>query len=94
MDMLGAFSLVSALAPCYFGTVCCVPFAGEAAAIAGLGCHMQGNWLWVLHPIVDFGIQDFGGGLPWLHSSEQQREEKTVQLLPISLSSKGKKQVT
>lgn len=29
-DLLGAFPLVPALAPCYFGTVCYVHFAGEA----------------------------------------------------------------
>lgn len=88
----GAFPLVSFLAPCYVRAVCSVPFAGEAIAIAGLGWDGQGDWLEVLQPIVDFGPRDFGGGLPRVHSSEQPREEKTVQLLPISLSNKGKKQ--
>lgn len=107
MDTLGAFPLVSALAPCCFfsfffgcavwpvwspnhwtarefpapyclGTVGCAPFAGKASAIAGRGCHIQDDWLWVLHLIVDFGIRDFGGGLPWLHSSEEQRENSVT----------------
>ena len=30
MDILGAFPLPSALAPCYLGAVCCVAFAGQA----------------------------------------------------------------
>ena len=109
MDTLGAFPLVSALAPCcffsfffffgfaewlvrspnhwtarefpapyYFGTVGYALFGGKASATAGQGCHIQGDWLWVLYLIVDFGIQDFGGGLPWLHSSEQQRENNVT----------------
>ena len=65
-------------APYYFGTVGCAPFGGKASATARQGCHIQGDWLWVLHLIVDFGFQDFGGGLPWLHSLEQQRENNVT----------------
>ena len=92
VDILGTFFLVSALTPCYFRAVCCVPSAGEVIAIARLGHRAPGDWLWVLHPSVDFGLWDVGEGLPWSHSSKQQREEKTAQLLPISLSSQGKQQ--
>lgn len=91
-DLLGIFLLASASAPCYSAAVCCVPFASEVTAIAGPGHHALGDWLSVLRPSVDFGVRDFGGGLPWSHSSKQQREEKTAQLLPISLSSQGKQQ--
>lgn len=39
----------------------CVPFADEAMATAGLR-HHGCDWSYVVLPIVDFGIRDFGAG--------------------------------
>lgn len=91
-DLLGAFPLASALAPYYFGIVCCVHFAGEAidghSSTGTLwGCLALGApphcWLW------HSGLWSRAAMVAFFRA---QREEKTVQRLPISLSSKGKKQ--
>lgn len=96
MDILGTFPLASASAPCCLGVVCFVSFAGKATDSHSRMGHCEGDGPLGLHPTDDFCVRDFGAGLPWLQSPEQQREEETGQLLPLSFSSKGKnqKQVT